>query len=230
MAEEHCSKCWRGSSTLLKLNPCNLCNKSFHEVCLGVKSERVPYLLSRHTCNECDQLVRIRALEQVVSVLRYELEVMSSPIMWESLTYEAAERIKRANNVIVYNFPESQMDNVDGQREDDKFHIIREFSLFRIVNIADPANITVQRLRSLTSPRPLKVCFRDDTDTEAIIKKSIKCGSKIRIHPERTYMQQRLYRQAKAEMGRIRAQGCTNKKIIYVKDIPVIVDVRPEAI
>lgn len=76
--------------------------------------------------------------------------------------------------------------------------------------------------------RPVRVTLQSDGLVAGILKKGhlLKGSatfSKIFISQDRTPMQLELYRNARAELGRRRANGETGIRIKYVKGIPEIV-------
>lgn len=144
----------------------------------------------------------------------------------ESLAFEITDRIKRSKNVMVYNFPESLQTNDERRLEDDRFRIIKEILSFCLI---DCNNIYVQRvgMKVPNVPRPLRVYLNNERDVHTILKRRGLCVSGLRFKADKTPHQRKLVREAKATLQMLKERGYKNKRVKYIRGVPVVVDIPP---
>lgn len=231
MENRYCAKCVRVPVNEPEMIVCNICNRPFHPTCLGVLPGRADFVrlwgLRQVLCGDCDLTVRLNALDNDINNLIGQMDSIkrgASIHTTESLTYEVMERIKRAKNLIVYNFPESFHTIEQSRVDDDRQRIIREILHFCCI---DFTNISVQRLGNNMGhrPRPLRVCLNRENDVHVVLRYRGLCKTGLQFRPDRTLTQRRLFRDAKTALHSLRQQGFNNVKIKYMRGVPVVVQV-----
>lgn len=197
--------------------------------------DRVLFVRSMHlpvypVCGECDCNVRLSFMALKIDELRAELEIIraNAPFQTaESLTFEIIDRIKRAKNVIVYNFPESLQTNETIRMQDDRFKIIQEILSFCFVDVT---NITVKRMgpHHFNVPRPLRVYLNREQDVRTILKQKRFCTPGLKFFADRTPMERHISKYANATLNNLRQQGFLNTELRYIRGIPYIIEARPQ--
>lgn len=222
MEHPSCTRCVLGNTTIGELLNCSICRLCFHRPCLGPKfneSSNTDAII----CSECDVNNRIGSLQNELIQLNHDLTVLQNQLSveeTEEFMYETIDRIKRAKNIIVYNFPESQSPNEESRHQDDRFRIIREISRFCSI---DMTNIHVYRLgvSNIYGPRPLKVFLKQEYDVRTVMENRHRCVAGLRFSLDKTVLQRRIDQHAFDVLLRYQ-DGY--KTIKYVRGEPVIVE------
>ena len=129
---------------------------------------------------------------------------------------EINDRNWRQNNILIFNMPESQSNEVaeDLRKIRDKFNIIKP-------------NITIKKTIRLgkksEKPRPLKVVLDSPSDATLILKNRKKFEPENKIKPDWTPIQQQYVRNVYQELQTRTENGETDLGIIYRNNIPKIV-------
>lgn len=235
MSGVKCAKCEDNLEPSNNIMMCNSCKKSFHTMCLGLKSDRIQFLQSSTRgvfpiCGDCDLNARITFMEREVCRLAGEIEMArerNTGYAAESLAFEISDRVRRSRNLIVFNLPESLQPDEQRRQDEDRYRIIREILTFCFV---DTTNISVQRLGKPAgnAPRPLRVYLNKERDVCIVLNCRNRCTSGLIFKPDKTTVQRKLHQEVRVSLGSLKDQGNINKGIKYIRGVPVIVDIEPQ--
>lgn len=235
MASIKCYKCKQSPKCTPKLLICNSCRLFFHESCLGLLGNRIAFIQSLQPsmypiCGECDCNARLDYLSREIVHLREELEAIRAHrplLVAESFMFEIVDRIKRAKNIIVYNFPESPQTNEKGRLEDDRFKIIQEILSFCFIDVT---NINVKRIGPYVynRHRPLRVFLNREQDVRIVLQSKGSCTNGLTFTADRTTMQRQISKNARAILNDLRQQGRVNIEMKFIRGIPYLIEIQPQ--
>lgn len=237
-----CAECRRGMS-FNEMIICHRCSLTFHKDCLGHSPERLLYFRNYHLampmiCANCDMKSRFEALEIQAAGLRQQLRQLNETrdhdvpvVAGEYWCNEAVDRMRRVNNLIVYNLPESNQVTERNRVLDDKVNITREILSICYIDVT---NIFVERVGIYSDVRrPLRVQLSQETDVYTVLRNRHLCRSGLMFDRDRTDFQNRMLRDTEANLNSLRAEGATNRRLRFIRGVPMIVDtqmiVEPEA-
>lgn len=224
---------------------CDSCRTRMHlnERCSGLSASEVRAVILQkrvlmHFCETCRVafksvpiMVRkmiameeeIKSLKEKISALEKVSEKVQS-VPTESIIYEVSERNIRAQNLMVYNVPESSS-LILGERVDHDKSKIAE--VFTVLGLSQEATLKVVRVGkkvdNTTKPRPIKVIC----DGSEIVKSALKAGRKLRnsvykISGDQTKMQREAYKNAKDILSTRKRAGEDNLIVRYRNGLPVV--------
>lgn len=206
---------------------------------LGVHSET----LRRHADLIDDCKVNITAISSSNASVMKDVEKLSSEVAeiksripggsslqssGEDITREIAERLRRANNLIIRRLPEISGSDGDSTSEYD-----RACEVLRAVDpesVSSVSSVTrVGRRSNSGRPRPVKVCFANSSVALRVLRSKEKLREsdfkEIHIHDDMTPCQQKQLAQLRSELKGLHDGGDPNWTIKYVKGVPTIVAV-----
>uniref|UniRef100_A0A6P7GXQ7 Uncharacterized protein LOC114347768 n=1 Tax=Diabrotica virgifera virgifera TaxID=50390 RepID=A0A6P7GXQ7_DIAVI len=218
---------------------CDCCRTTFHltEECSGMSaSEMRAVVLQKRTlmflCLECrdafksaPMVVRkMSELQDEVNSLKRELqELKSSPVSSniELILSEAHERSIRANNLMVYDVPESSaIDFQDKIRHDTQIvHQIFE-KVGHQTKVPDIVKVLrVGQKGRNNKPRPIKIICNNSETVKHIFRSKRRLES-FKISYDSTKLQQNAFKSAKEELQRRISNGEPDLQIKYINGIP----------
>lgn len=226
---------------------CSVCSKTFQLSCIDVSKAEASKIRNHvgltWSCKTCRNIsVNLTELKQVIITLQAEIKDLKasfnnasapalSPVDFERVVQELMDRNSRRSNVIVYGLKETTSMSKANQTEYDSRSITEIFSK---INVEVDGEVRVHRLGRFDPTnsnlrRPIKVCLSNESAVSLITKNSKKLKSlenfkHISISPDRTPMQNALYRTVKSELEKRLIEGESDLIIKYVKGIPTIVN------
>lgn len=220
---------------------CDSCHISMHptEGCTGLgASELRAVVIQKRTlvyfCEDCRKafksvpnlLRQIDSLRSEVNSLKDEVRRLKdskndTPINSEDIICELHERQKRANNLLIFNLPESN--NVS----DDLIQVKTLITKAAGGNITDIDDTKVFRFgkKNKNGRRPIKVALKSPRDVHAVIKnkQNISREDKIYIYLDQTPNQRKTLETIRGELSRRQLAGEQNLTIKYINNNPVII-------
>ncbi|CAG9825701.1 unnamed protein product [Phaedon cochleariae] len=194
--------------------------------CLQLSSRKMKYF-----CDDCEEgLLQVPILRKLLEELQIEVEKLKKTNMdglqdkqqevdklrkevkglrehrdfgnVESMFGEINERLNRANNLMIYNVPESRSRDLKSKIDDDK-EKVRE--IMHILDIRDAESNILKVLRVGRSDgsraKPLKVVFFNSYLVREILKSKQKLQqSNFRISADRKKLQQEIFKKVKKEL------------------------------
>lgn len=206
---------------------CDGCERPLHSECSGLNASELKVMglkgnrLLKFYCEDCTKGVRlVPQLIKKLDDLHKELEllkrsgpVIESVIPDDTILAEISERQKRANNVMIFNMPESHHDIVNAKE------IFKE-----LVN----EDVSVEKTSRVGKPnkngiRALKLSLNSSKDAEKVIKakKNVLKGRKIYVSADLTPTQSENIRKLRKEVDTRRRNG-ENVVMKFIKGIPTI--------
>lgn len=225
---------------------CDGCRLKFHYACteLTASEIRCLELKAKRTlkffCEVCQEGLRllpimqkkIDSLESRLDLLINKLDTQSVPVApinktaddiidYDLFISELEERKRRANNIMVYNLPESTSTNFEDKINDDLTNIITATS-----NISPDIiiNKTIRIGKIGSKPRPLKVILNSSDTVLKILKNKTKLNHPTaRVSSDLTSIQRNHILNLRTQLENRKANGEVNLTIKYVHGVPRIV-------
>lgn len=154
---------------------------------------------------------------------------MGSGSTVDDVLLELSEREARKNNLILFNMPESTMEDVEGRKRADEQSVRQLFSDITKTDISR-AFVKVVRIggRSGNKIRPLKIVLQSETLVADILRgtpqlRGLPQYHGIAVSSDRTPGQRQQYRLLKQQLAERVASGERNLKIRNITGIPRIV-------
>lgn len=231
--------CDMRASKFINLWKCIICNNS---ACNTVQNPDLPYPTVLETkldiildrLNQMDKTLanvveenrkyreKIDHLENKCATL--ERKIMSNT---DCIFNEVQDRLSRANNIIMFNAPESVSQDYN-VRNDEDLCLVKAF----ISKVSDVTTDEIEAFRlgkpndANKKPRPIKVKLNSSLDAVKVLKNKYKTrnlDSPIRIAADSTPMQRDILKNVKLELERRISNGEKDITIRYVKGVPTIV-------
>lgn len=135
----------------------------------------------------------------------------------EKVVHEIVERQKRANNIIIFNLPESNPNDDMKKTKDIIKEIVKEEL---VVN-----KVTRIGKKNKNGFRALKVALSNETDVNKVIKsnKSFLKGKKIFIQADLTPCQSEYFNKLRNELNERKSKGENDIALKYIKGVPQII-------
>lgn len=188
----------------------------------------------------CDEIKSIKAsFSSSFSELKTEITAVKTSLLntdkqqnpvsdqssMDTFLTEVNERADRANNIIIYNIPESNSNEIQTRIEDDQQKIS---DLLAILNkdLAAEKILKVLRLgkKNENRPRPLKVVFSDSRVAKEVLVSGNKMANRhaYKIKNDLTVMQRDCISRVVTELNRRKAEGEENLILKYRNNMPFI--------
>ena len=144
---------------------CNTCKKAIPSV-RSVMTMVTNIKMVQDQMNE-----KLSIVEEKLSVVQNQTD-MSIEHKIDQALYDFIEREKRKNNVIIYNLPESQVENEEehGQEEENSVKKICEITEVPFEVVESTTRLGVKKGKD----RPLKVIFTNEQDKRKVVKNSAR--------------------------------------------------------
>lgn len=231
-----CSKCHAQPNDKKKSVSCDSCKGLICAECHGlspteIRAFELKTRVVTFLCESCKSTMaqlpsimkKLDELDKEVQQLRLRQNMLAT----ESAIQELAERGKRANNLIIYDIPESSSDQPLQRQEHDTEEcktIIA--SLTKKVNCEDIKVIRLGRQNSKNGnlPRPVKVIMKSKTDAIEVLRNKSKLTKPTKIQPDQTVMQREYLKYLRDELERRTSNGETDLTIKYIYGQPKIVN------
>lgn len=139
----------------------------------------------------------------------------------EEYFVEAEERIRRSNNIIIFNLDECDKTNIEEKKQED---LRKVNNIFNQINMSNKKPMAMFRIgKKSSSPRPLKVIFPKKHDAIDILKNSNRITDKnIQIKADLTKNQREHLKTLRDELNQRKLKGEMNITIRYVNGSPII--------
>jgi len=154
---------------------------------------------------------KLSIVEEKLSVVQNQTD-MSVEHKIDQALYDFTEREKRKNNVIIYNLPESQVENEEehGQEEENSVKKICEITEVPFEVVESTTRLGVKKGKD----RPLKVIFTNEQDKRKVVKNSARLKQqsshdKVAITPDYTIRQRENNNKLKSEVAKRRVTDPT---------------------
>jgi hypothetical protein len=208
---------------------CDGCQRKLHKECseLTASELRVLDLKSKRTlkffCDDCQEgtklLYKIPELIAKIDAMQHEIaSLKQNPPHFseEAIIHEIGERQIKANNVMVYNLPESP----DKQDIDSVNLLISEICG---VNLVVSKTVRLGK-KNKNGNRPLKIVFRNADDALSMIRnrKNIDKKKKIFVEIDMTAVQMNNMKRLRDEV-KVRRDNGEDVFIKFVRGVPQIV-------
>lgn len=171
-----------------------------------------------------------KKLKEKIKTLEDKIEKIEKPATSigneQDIISELIDRQLRANNIIIFNLPETT--NQDQPQDYDKLKNM--FNNIMAVNISDFSCARLGKIiqNDNSKPRPLKVILRNSLEALTVLRSQAKLRSSsdwtnIRCASDRTLKQREHMSSLRNELQRRRNNGEDNIIIKYIKGIPNII-------
>lgn len=233
---------------------CDFCRDVTHTTCSGLSRNEITCLKVKdrkisYYCLRCEnlkkQISQLQDLSSKVESLENELKeiktflrdnqlpagshsTVTSVNNTEDFIAELHDRQKRAQNLIIFNIPESSKQSINERRIDDETKVNEILQVFENLDV-ELSNLKVFRLgsRSPERNRPIKICLSDAADVLKVLKnKNRLADRRIRIYSDMTPMQRESLKKLQNELRQLKDNGDDTKVIRYINNVPKIVPLR----
>lgn len=235
--QEKCAKCKKPPSDKKVSVTCDSCKVVLCGDCHGLSPTEVRVLELKTVartmtflCGDCklalSQLpIIMKKLNELTEEVQ-QLRMRQSMLATESAIQEMAERANRANNLIVYDIPESSSDVVEQRIEHDKKECVAVMQ--NVTGKVKFDGIKLFRLGARKSvagarPRPLKVVLHSKRDALEVLRNKSKLSKPSSIVADQTPMQREYMKHLREELTKRTNDGETDITIKYVRGQPTIV-------
>jgi hypothetical protein len=242
---QNCHICTHAFADLdLPIN-CDGCSLIFHAKCSGLSASEIKCLSLKNRnlkffCESCNKGLRdIPELKALINRLLVEVNELKNLKnnnnknelqCSEEIINEVAERNIRASNLLFYNIPESNSDNINDRMSHDS-NIVN--NIIDSINIGDsiirPTKLIRLGIRGQNKTRPIKAIFNSPNDAFEILKLKKKLLSQnppstYSISSDRTLYQRNYMKNLREELETRRLDSEETDLIIkYVRGTPKIV-------
>ncbi|CAK1603884.1 unnamed protein product [Parnassius mnemosyne] len=181
-------------------------------------------------CSDCKsamtQLPMIMKKLNELSEEVKQLRMRQSMLATESAIQEMTERANRANNLIIYDVPESTSDIVDKRKEDGVGECVAIINT--ITNKVNCNGIKVFRLgapkkHAGAKPRPLKAILHTKSDALEVLRHRNKLSEPSNITSDLTPLQREYLKYLREKLNKRINDGETDITIKYIRGHPTIV-------
>ena len=235
-----CSICKRNCKDSLS---CDICGQVSHPNCAGVSPQEAECLRAsnrkiRYFCEKCNIVDIVSTLQQEVNELKNELSEMKKKAdeeisvketgevgglsKEEEIISEIIDRQSRANNLIVYNLPEPNMDVVDDSHRTD---ISNAAKILGTDESVVSKCIRLGKKNDISKIRPLLVRFNTADDVLSVLK-SYRTQNNIYVNRDLTVCQRNLAYNVRKEFRRRKDNGENEIKLRYFNGLPKIVKIQ----
>lgn len=248
------SKCYICKGDLIIENEisCDLSKEPMHSTCSGMSRLEIQCFKSKGrtlsfyctSCRDVKQLLsKMDQLTSVVDSLRDEIENLKKPalsnassptndldhITFENIVSEVTERLKRRNNLIIFNLPELE---TGGKAEQIASDIDSVREILGPLNVPFEGLIPVRlgKFDASQHPRkrPLKLSLRNQEDVIHSLRgssklKQIEKFKSVSLSKDKTPLQNSLYRTVKHQLRERTDAGEVGLRIKYFNDVPKII-------
>lgn len=242
MSSVKCNCCGK-SEQPHRIVTCNTCKKSYIIDCVDISSAEVRKIHSKSSglswsCTNCAQLGNdLNSLKAAIIALQHDIKILKesaqpatstfSPLDFEKVVQEVADRERRKINLIIYGCREANFKNSKDQVNADvtmfqdlarDAGLDAEYKLSRLGKIS-PSNSN--------SCRPIKVTFSTENAVLAMLRstrelKKNERWSGLSFSRDRTVVQRELYKSVRKELDERISKGESNIRIKYKDGIPTI--------
>lgn len=229
-----------------RLVNCCICKKTYRIDCAGISVSEARKIHSRTgfswTCKDCLKFGDdLNDLKSFIVCLQDEIKILKESLLTtttlprtslvdkEEIIQEIIDRDRRKNNIIIFGSVETKC-NSNSEQVNLDTKLVGEICSTLLV--AD-TNIKVSRLgkfdpTAIDRKRPLRVSFNSESIVGAALRNASKLKtnsnlSGLSISRDRTPMQLKIHRDARAELDNRLKNGEKNLKIQYKNGIPHIV-------
>lgn len=132
----------------------------------------------------------------------------------EDFIAELHDRRKRAENLIIFNIPESSKQSINERRIDEETRVNEILQVFENLDV-DLSNLKNFRLgsRSLETNKPFKICLSDAADVLEVLKNKNRLADRqIRIYSDMTPMQRENLKKLQNELRQMKDNGDDTEK------------------
>ena len=145
-----------------------------------------------------------REMDAGTTVVEQKIEERTTNIVRMSIS-EILEREKRRNQLILFNIIESDKEEAKQRKEDDSKEICR---ILESINAASDFDQVIRVGQKTTTPRPVKIKLKNQSDQNRIIKaaKNLK-GTEIYISKDMTPLEQAEHRKLVMELKKKRGEA-----------------------
>ena len=222
---------------------CDICGQSFHPSCADVSPQEAECLKSssrkvRYFCEKCNIVDVVSNLQQEISELKKQITELKNSAGGrsddntalinadkqsndEDLINEIFDRQQRANNLIIYNLPESNVNDGNEEISDTEKllslvgnHIINETSISKCVRLGKDAS----------KIRPLLLRLRTPVDVFKVLK-MYRTRNNVYINRDLTVRQRNFAFNIRKEFKNRKEAGELDIKIKYTNGIPKIIKI-----
>ncbi|CAH2108988.1 unnamed protein product [Euphydryas editha] len=234
---EKCSKCNKaGNPADKKLSiTCDCCKDLLCGDCHGLSPTEIRVFelktvarVVTFLCADCRStmtplpsiLKKLNDLTDEVQQLRLRQNMMAT----EAAVHELTERKYRAQNIIVYDIPESTSENIQEKKKHDSEEVAK---LIRGVCNIDCSKAKMFRLGAPKSadapPRPLKVILKSKSEALAVLRNKGKLSKPGSIKADLTPLQREYLKYLREELDKRISSGEKDVTIKYIQGQPKIV-------
>lgn len=237
LCQEKCAKCGKLPTDKKPQINCDSCKILLCGECHGLSPTEVRVLelktvarVMTFLCGDCKS-----AMSQLPMIMRklnelteevHHLRLRQSMLATESVIQEMNERANRANNIIIYDVPESDSDVIEERKE----HDMKECAAI-VENVTKKVRLGGVKLfrlgapnkKASTQPRPLKVVLHSKTDALEILRNRTKLRKPTSITADLTPMQREHMKYLREELNKRINEGEMDITIKYVRGHPMII-------
>lgn len=225
---------------------CDYCHKSYHTLCSKLSRAEAACLKAAdrsvlYNCSFCKNqpnLIKVvNELKELVTALQQEVKELKSKkstnpdstiLQQNEIINEIYERERRANNIVLYNIEDKELENPEDKLAKDKEKVINIIkSLAPDISLE---NIKIHRLGKIVTknkPRPVKVCMNSRDDAFVVVKNRRKLRErreKVFVSFDETDMQRKIFKEVHNEFKNRRDNdGEKDIFIKYIKGLPTII-------
>lgn len=243
-----CSRCneSKNQSDLWSCDSCKrpVCSKCSDFTASEIKCMQLKKRVLMFICEDCrNGLCQVPMLRSEIKELRKlmddiinnqtktnsEVKVNPEGLAGEDMFDEINERLRRRNNLIIFGVEDKNC------KDSDKVAVDRVLKLIN-ANL-DIGNYSFHRLGQfkINSQRPVKILLDSEQQVKEILKRSpilrnnVNLQNKVVVSQDRTPRQIQYYKEIKKQLLERRAEGESNIRIKYVRNVPKIVSVEESA-
>jgi hypothetical protein len=233
-----CRKCNQSVSTN-DVILCDGCKSPFHPTCAGLSRQEADVLRAKKRkitffCDKCNVVQVIDELRADMSALKNEIEALKNmkhgqPVSSsipnqvfseDDILNEVDDRQRRINNIIIYNLPESTVEEAEGRKLDDLARCLS------IINADKNDIVNCYRIGKNTGNRPRLFLMKFNSYSTLInVLKRYKVKDNIYVNHDLTARQRNKAYLVRQECRERRSKG-ENIKLKYTNGIPNIVNAR----
>lgn len=218
---------------------CDLCNRQTHPTCAGLSRQEAECLRSKKRkikffCKNCDLIEVIHTLKEEICGLKNEIALLKTEghnvsqtrvpeklLSEDDILSEIEDRQRRANNILIYNMPESSADK-EFRRRDDISKFVALVNAAAIEDEIDTDGCHRMGKNISDRPRPLLIRFKQYASVTKVLKK-YKPKNNIFLNRDLTLRQRNASYLVRQEFRNRRTVGETNIRLVYHNGIPKIV-------
>lgn len=219
---------------------CDICRKPVHTDCANLSKIEVECIKANSRavhfyCPKCDIVAIINNLKTEIDDLKSQInelksakscDVVSDPsknLSIEDVFTEIEERNRRANNLIIYNVPESEKSSAD-QRKQEDIELCKEIVLNDNSNTSNARIVNCIRLGKFSDSklRPVKIVLETADQAQSILR-TYRRKENFYLHKDLTVRQQHASYLTRTEYKTRQQQGENDIVLKYVNGLPKII-------